>query len=181
MSLRKRIIDGIIAREGGYSNNPADSGGETMYGITVAVARSAGYHGPMRELPRATAAAIIGAQYCDPIALDAIEALSAPVAEELADTAVNMGAGTAGRFLQRALNALNQGGSLYPDLTVDGACGPATLAALRAYLTARRRDGETVLLRALNALQGAGYIELAERRAKDEAFVFGWLLNRVVI
>ncbi len=38
-----------------------------------------------------------------------------------------------------------------------------------------------VPLRALNALQGAFYVELAERRAKDEAFVYGWLLNRVEI
>ena len=40
-------------------------------------------------------------------------------------------------------------------------------------------DGEVVLVRALNSLQGAFYVELAEKRQKDEAFVYGWLLNRV--
>ena len=35
-----------------------------------------------------------------------------------------------------------------------------------------------MLLTALNCLQGARYIELAETRAADERFVFGWLANR---
>jgi hypothetical protein len=30
------LIDGVIGREGGYSNNPNDSGGETMWGVTIA-------------------------------------------------------------------------------------------------------------------------------------------------
>ena len=181
MSLKAKIVAEIIGREGGYSNNPADSGGETMYGITVAVARANGYTGPMRAMPRAVAERIIGAEYCDALSLDAVEALTPPIAAELADTAVNMGVAVAGRFLQRALNAFNQGGGLYRDLAVDGRCGPVTVAALRAYLAHRRTDGERVMLRALNALQGARYIELAEAREKDEAFVFGWILNRVVI
>lgn len=181
MSLMQKVIDDIIAIEGGYSNNPADSGGETMYGITAAVARAAGYHGPLRDMPRSVAEAIYADRYWDSLRLDQIEALSAGVAAELADTGVNMGVGVAATFLQRALNVLNQQQKLYPDLKVDGAVGLVTIAALTAYLKARGRDGEKVLLRALNALQGARYIELAERREKDEAFIFGWILNRVVI
>ena len=57
--------------------------------------------------------------------------------------------------------------------------GPSTLKALNAYLTKRGTQGELVLLRALNCLQGAFYIELVERRYKDEVFIYGWLLNRV--
>lgn len=181
MSLKTDTVAAIIAREGGYSNNPADSGGETMFGITVTVARANGYHGPMALMPRGTAERILASEYCDAISLDALEALSPLIAAEMADTAVNMGVGTAGRFLQRALNVFNRGGVLYPDLTVDGRCGPATVAALRAYLTHRRDGGELVMLRTLNALQGARYVELAEARAKDETFVFGWTANRVVI
>ncbi|MGY0794306.1 glycoside hydrolase family 108 protein [Azospirillum argentinense] len=181
MSLKAKIVAEIIGREGGYSNNPADSGGETMYGVTAAVARANGYTGPMRDMPRATAERILAAEYCDAIALDALEALSAPIAAEMADTAVNLGVGVAGRFLQRALNVFNKGGTLYPDLAVDGRPGPRTVAALRSYLLLRGRAGETAMLRALNALQGARYIELAEARPKDEAFVYGWISNRVEI
>src|SRR5690625_1688136 len=45
----KQIIDDIIRVEGAYSNNPADKGGETMYGITVSVARANGYSGRSEE------------------------------------------------------------------------------------------------------------------------------------
>ncbi|MNM79477.1 putative Peptidoglycan domain protein [compost metagenome] len=88
---------------------------------------------------------------------------------------------TASRFLQRALNWFNRGGLDYQDLTVDGHIGPATLSALDGFLRVRKTQGELVLLRALNALQGARYGELVENRAKDEEFIFGWFLNRVVI
>lgn len=181
MSLKSKVVAEIIGREGGYSNNPADSGGETMFGITVAVARANGYTGPMRDMPRAVAERILANEYCDAVSLDALEALSQPIAAEVADTAVNLGVGIAARFLQRALNVFNKGATLYPDLVVDGRCGPATVSALRAFLAFRGRDGELVMLRGLNALQGSRYIDLAESRQKDEAFVFGWILNRVVI
>ena len=39
------LIDGVIGREGGYSNHPADKGGPTRWGVTEAVARANGYRG----------------------------------------------------------------------------------------------------------------------------------------
>ena len=51
--------------------------------------------------------------------------------------------------------------------------------ALRRLLAVRGAAGEGVLLKALNALQGARYIELAEGRAANESFLFGWLDARV--
>jgi len=84
----------------------------------------------------------------------------------------------AGKFLQRALNVLNNTGSLYRDLKVDGAIGSATVSALRGYLDGR---DEGTLVKALNCLQGAFYITLAERREKDERFVYGWFKNRVTL
>ena len=56
--LIARAIDAILRAEGGYVNDPQDKGGETNYGITVAVARANGYAGPMRDLPVAMARAI---------------------------------------------------------------------------------------------------------------------------
>jgi lysozyme family protein len=83
-------------------------------------------------------------------------------------------------FLQRALTALNRNAKDYPDLTPDGRVGPRTLAALETYLEKRgKRCGETVLLRALEALQGERYLRLAERRPANEAFLYGWLANRI--
>ena len=44
---------------------------------------------------------------------------------------------------------------------------------------AARSGGETVLMHALEALQGERYLRLAERRPANEAFLYGWLANRI--
>jgi lysozyme family protein len=150
------LIDGLLEREGGYVANPADKGGPTCFGITEAVARANGYRGPMRQLPREEAAAIYKRLYA------------------------NMGPAVAVTFLQRALTALNRGGKDYPDLVPDGRVGERTLAALDSFLELRgKSSGESVLLRALEALQGERYLRLAERRPANEAFLYGWLANRI--
>ncbi len=91
-----------------------------------------------------------------------------------------MGPAVAATFLQRSLTALNRNASDYPDLVPDGRIGEKTLAALDAFLSKRgMKSGETVLLRALEALQGERYLRLAERRPANEAFLYGWLANRI--
>ncbi len=173
------MIDELIAREGGYVNHPADRGGPTRWGITEAVARAQGYAGDMRRLPRETAAAIYRRRYWLRPGYDRVAELAPRVAAELFDTAANMGPLIATGFFQRALNALNRGGRDYPDLVVDRAIGPRTLAALAAFMKVRGAAGEEVLLKALNALQGERYIALAESRPANEAFLYGWLAGRV--
>jgi lysozyme family protein len=172
------LIDALIEREGGYVDHPADKGGPTCFGITEAIARAHGYAGPMRQLPRDEAAAIYTRLYWLRPRLDEVARRSERLAAELFDTGVNMGPAVAITFLQRALTALNRNGKDYPDLVPDGRIGTATLAALDAFL-ALRASGETVLLRALEALQGERYLRLAERRPANEAFLYGWLTNRI--
>lgn len=159
------LIDGVIDREGGYVDNPSDKGGPTCFGITEAVARANGYSGPMRQLPRSEAVSIYRRLYWLRPRLDEIERRSARIAAELFDTGVNMGPAVAVTFLQRALTALNRNAGDYPDLTPDGRIGPVTLAALDSFLKVRgHAGGETVLLRAIEALQGERYLRLTERR-----------------
>jgi lysozyme family protein len=173
------LIDGLLEREGGYVNHPADRGGPTKFGITEAVARAHGYRGAMRSLPREEAAAIYRRLYWQRPRFDAVAARAPRLAAELFDTGANMGPAVAATFLQRALTALNRNGRDYPDLVPDGRVGAITLAALDAFLAVRGRQGETVLLRALDALQGERYLRLAERRPANEAFLYGWLANRI--
>ena len=175
----KSIIDDIIKAEGGYSNNPNDSGGETMYGITKSVAVANGYKGAMKDLPISLAENIYYTQYVSKPKFDLLLPLSESIAAEVIDTGVNMGPSVAGKFLQRCLNAFNNQGKAYADITVDGKVGPATSLALKSYLGLRGKQGEIVMMKALNCLQGARYIELAEANQKNEAFIFGWLANRV--
>lgn len=181
-------FDRLILVEGGYADHPSDPGGKTMYGITEAVARAHGYRGSMRRLPLAEARRIYRRAYWDACRCDEIAAIvGGDVAEELFDSAVNAGTGRAGRWLQEALNALNARGRLYANIAEDGQIGPGTLSALRAYAAQRPGpDGRTVLLRALNVLQGAHYLRLADGPSgagdsKFEDFVYGWLRTRVRI
>ena len=174
-----RLIEALIEREGGYSNHPGDRGGPTNYGITEAVARAHGYRGAMRSMPREEAIAIYRRLYWLRPGFDRVAERSEAVAAELFDTGVNMGPAVAATFLQRALSALNRDGNDYSDLVPDGRIGTTTLAALDAFLRLRGGGGEGVLLRALDALQGERYIRLAERRPANEAFLYGWLANRL--
>ncbi|MDO7834415.1 glycosyl hydrolase 108 family protein [Sphingobium sp. HBC34] len=173
------LIDNVIAREGGYSNHPADRGGPTNMGITQAVARANGYAGAMQALPRSLAETIYRRLYWEQPGYAFVAEINETIAAELFDTAVNMGVGTATGFLQRALNALNRNQRDYPDLKLDRRIGARTLAALRAFHALRGPAGGAILLQALQALQGEHYIALAESRPANEAFLYGWLANRM--
>lgn len=174
-----RLLEALLDKEGGYVDHADDRGGPTNFGITQSVARAAGWTGAMRDLPRDLALAIYRRRYWTAPRFDAVAAIAPGVAAELFDTGVNMGPGVAAGFLQRSLNALNRQGRDWPDIEVDRAIGPATIDALRRFIAVRGSIGEAVLLKALNALQGARYIELAEGRQPNESFVFGWLSSRV--
>jgi lysozyme family protein len=183
-TVRKNVIRKIMKIEGDFSNDPADSGGKTKFGITEETARSFGYKGKMIDLTADMAIDIYEKLYWQPLRLDNISILSIPLAEELFDTGVNMGIITSGMFLQRTLNAVsyrNESSSLYDDLVVDGRIGIKTIEALNIYCSSRKRDCFQVLLKALNCLQGNAYIELVEERKKDKKFINGWPINRVSI
>jgi lysozyme family protein len=176
------ILNGVLDVEGGaYTDDPADSGGPTKWGWTKKALRDMGWFGDVRDLDRATAFDLYYRRFVSNSGFEPIAALSSKILAELVDTAVNMGEGTAGGFLQTSLNALNDGGKIYPDIVVDGKVGANTIKALKKYLDYRNDEGEVVMLRALNCLQGARFISLAEVAPKNERFVYGWLNNRVVI
>lgn len=179
--LIRAIIDKIIEREGGYSDNPHDAGGPTMYGITEAVARAEGYTGHMRNLPRSLAAKIYLNRYYYQPGFHRVMKVSVAIAAELTDTEVNLPPGRAGTFLQRALNVCNRSETDYGDIVVDGRIGPATAGALQAYMDKRAsQNGEQVLLAMLNAQLGEYYIRRCEAREQNETFVYGWFVHRVM-
>lgn len=169
------LIDAVIGREGKYSNNAADAGGETMWGITIGTARRNGYTGKMAALPRATAVAIYRAEFVVTPGYAAIMPISAAIAEKLVDIGVNCGTAVGSMALQRILSALNNGGKDYPDLLVDGSAQDKTRSALKAYLAKRGKEGEVRLVNALRYVQGERYLDITEKRPANEEFFYGWL------
>jgi len=122
-------FDELLKHEGGYSDHAADPGGKTRYGITEAVAREHGYRGDMRELPLEAARLIYRAAYWDAVRADE---LPDAVRYAVFDGAVNSGVRQSVRWLQRAVDA-----------TDDGVLGPATMRAVQ------RQEPEALLRRLL--------------------------------
>lgn len=167
------------AAEGGYSNNPADPGGETNHGITLRVARQNGYMGRMIDLTSDQAKTIRRAIYYARPGIYLVAPISESIARKVYDTGINMGTGTAVMWLQRSLNVMNHRGKDYADLPVDGAIGPRTAGALATYLQKRPvGEGTAVLLTAFTAFQDADYLTLAEHQETNEDFIYGWLRAR---
>jgi lysozyme family protein len=177
----QRMIGDLITREGGYSNNPADAGGETCWGITGAVARAYGYEGPMMLLPLATAADIYLERYWLLPHFDALDSFSDPLALKVFDIGVNRGQTVGVRYIQRALNVLSDQGTRYPVVSVDGTLGKLTLRSLSLFLTQRAPDGEGVMLAMVRAQECVDYMTIAETRPIDQQFDWGWQKARMML
>jgi lysozyme family protein len=108
-------FDRLIGHEGGYVNNPHDTGGETNWGVTARVARARGYAGDMRSLSKERAKQIARAEYWDPVRADDLPAW---IRFDVFDAAYNSGVGQSAKWLQRTVGAAE-----------DGRIGPATIAA----------------------------------------------------
>lgn len=169
------IVAGAFVVEGGYVNNPADPGGETNHGITIAVARQDGYTGPMRDLPKERAEAIYIQGYVARPGFEPIIAISPAVGQKLVDAGVNAGTSRASRWFQVALNHLSRGGQDYAQVAVDGQIGAQSIAAYRALENKRGRVKACELaVKLMDAQQGSHYMSL-----NKPMFIVGWTDNRL--
>lgn len=125
------IADEILAREGGYVNDPDDPGGATNFGVTIHTMRRLGLdlnrdgqvdETDVRALSRDQARDIFVEHY---FYRPQIDTLPEPVQASVFDMYVNAGGGAV-RILQRLLREMGH------DISADGAIGPMTIAAARA-------------------------------------------------
>lgn len=161
MANFEQAFSRVIMIEGGYVNDPTDRGGETNYGIS----KRAFPNVDIKNLTLEQAKDIYRKHYWDKMLADSFPQA---IAEELFDTAVNMGVGAASKMLQRGLNLLNRNGRNFPDLVVDGIIGKKTINAFLAV------DND-ILLKVLNGLQFMRYVEITERDPSQEKFFNGWM------
>lgn len=183
------IIDNIIRVEGDrYTNHASDRGGPTKYGITLATLRQWRNRPTtaldVERLSEREARDIYANEYITGPGFHHIIPISEPIAYEVIEAGVLSGQATSARWMQTALNRFNRQGRDYPDLVIDGRAGPATRSALQALLRFRGKDGETVMLRAQNSLQGAHFLHIGREdgpRPQNQDFMFGWFLHRIVI
>jgi len=145
-----------LSAEGGLSNNPADPGGLTNLGLTLADMRRWLGHtattDDVRALTPETAAPIYRALCWTPVCG---QRLPVGVGLSVFDHGVNRGVRTSARILQHVVGAAE-----------DGIIGPLTLAAVTVFAY----PDAGVLLAQLYAAQQADYIALA-----NPVFERGWL------
>ncbi|WP_109464770.1 holin-associated N-acetylmuramidase [Albibacillus kandeliae] len=126
----REIAEEIVAREGGYVNDPDDPGGATNHGVTIHTLRRLGLDltgdgvvdsADVRVLRRDQAVGIFIRDYYE---RPRIAELPAALQPSLFDMYVNAGA-NAVRIMQRLL------GEMGFRVTVDGVIGPQSAAAAR--------------------------------------------------
>jgi len=160
----ENVLNKILKEEGGFVNDPADSGGKTKAGITQKTydAFRRKKHVPTRSVAFARKVEI--AEIYENIWVESRAALLHPGLNLMHfDFAVNAGNLKSAITLQQLV-----------DVTQDGIIGPKTLAA------AALQHPEELIMRYADARR-AFYNALASRREKDKRFLRGWLLrtNRI--
>lgn len=174
--------------EAGYVNDKDDRGGETYNGISrVFFPNWSGWNFIdeqkkkvmfpenlvlVKDILDKKEAEFYKINFWDKIKGDLIS--SQFIANEMYDTCVNMGIVPTVKFLQRTLNILNRKGKAYQDIMVDGKFGPVTLKCLELSIN---KNGDALVYKILNVLQGYKYITLMESNENYEKYI-GWF-NRV--
>lgn len=161
------ILNDIIAREGGFVNDPADHGGATNMGVTQAtlsdwLGRPATID-EVKAMTADTAKAIYASNYFIKPKIDQLPKAIQPV---MLDAAVNSGPGQSIRFLQQVLNDAG-----YGPLTEDGGVGPMTVAAAGKADAAMGAE----LVRALVERRRGFLLRLAENNPSQQRFQAGWM------
>lgn len=179
--------------EGGWSDDPADAGGETYAGIARAYfprwegwAIVDNYKKVIGAIPSKLTKALAAVptlqkqvaawykkEWWDRLGL---AALPQNVADEIFEQSVNLGKAGCGKKIQTVCNAYNYGpggAKYFADLKIDGAIGPKTLDALKA-LIAKKTDA-AALVHAFNCMQGAHYLERAASKPSQRRYTAGWM------
>lgn len=170
----------VMGNEGGYSNHPADKGGETFAGIS----RNnfplwEGWKILDKSKDKTSTLLLIGyvkdfykKEFWDKMQLDSCT--SNKMSIELFDTAVNMGIKVAGTMLQRVLNVINvdsHGRELYPKIGLDGIIGHNTIQTFNTLDDAH----EDMAYKLFNCIQGYRYISICENNPSQKIFMMGWV------
>lgn len=165
MQSVRQIAEEIVAREGGFVNDPDDPGGATKYGVTIHTMRRLGLDltgdgtvgvADVRALSRAQAVDIFITHY---FVRPRIAEMPATLQASLFDMYVNAG-GNAVKILQRLLRDMGYA------VAVDGAIGPQTLAAAA---DAAKPD-PLVLRDAYGVARRNYYFRIADRRVASRKY-----------
>lgn len=161
----RQIAEDIVAREGGYVNDPDDPGGATKHGVTIHTMRRLGLDlnndGAIStdDVKRLTQAQAVGIFLQHYFQAPRISDLPKPLQASVFDMQVNAGA-NAIKILQRLLRKMGH------DVAVDGVLGPQSLSAC-ALAIGQAPDH---MVDAYGIERRNYYYALADRRPKSRKY-----------
>ena len=171
MSTFEDAIPTILRHEGGFNNDPVDTGGATNYGVSLRWLKAQGLLEDLEQQDRTQdeiqvvkdmtidqAKALYRSYWWNPYNYSAID--SQLVATKIFDCAVNMGAPRAHRIVQVALG-------FTPDQR-DGILGVKSMSEINAA-------GAAPLVVQIQNLQAAFYRQLVAANPARAKFLSGWL------
>ncbi|MBY6138403.1 N-acetylmuramidase [Leisingera daeponensis] len=165
MQIVNEIAEQIVAREGGFVNDPDDPGGATKHGVTIGTMRRLGLDltgdgnvnaQDVKALSRAQAVEIFIRHYYEAPRIGSLPSCLQP---SVFDMYVNAGS-NAVRILQLLLNEMGF------EVSVDGAIGPQTASAAEQAASV---DADA-LRDAYGIARRNYYFRLADRRAASRKF-----------
>ncbi len=156
---------------GEITNIKGDAGGRTRWGIAERshpeLIATGFYTSMSAEASLAVATKVYIDSYALPVKLTSLA--SQLVANAYLSFAINQGSKSATKQMQNAVNFLLQGQDPpQPPIVVDGAIGPATLAAINAL-------PERSFLTALGLVQRQNYRDIVASNPSDAKFLNGWI------
>ena len=168
MSDFNDAIPTVLRHEGGFVDSPNDPGGATNFGVSLRWLKAKGLLEELEEqdktqdevlvvrsLTKEQAAGFYKAYWWDFYKYQNLTAQ--PVATKVFDTAVNIGASRAHKFLQGIVGVVP-----------DGVLGPKSFAEANAM-------SPSVLVVKFQTAQAQFYRDLVVRNPKLEEFISGWL------
>lgn len=174
MADLKLALPRLLKNEGGYSNDPDDTGGETYRGISRKnFPEWRGWnivdaHKPLKDEEIIVDGSLDAdieyfyrINFWNVNRLD--EVSDQEIATKLLDMCVNLGSSRAIKILQQELNIV-----LGIELKVDGNMGPQTLSALN-------KSNPEELLDYVRLSLSSFYMALAIKRPQNQKFLKGWL------
>lgn len=183
-TLILEAINYVFGREGTYSNDPNDLGGETVLGIArkkhpdLPIWKLVDTWDKKGPVPNEIYgyAVLFYEGWWNSCGARELTKIHKTLAMDIFDMSINCGKSAAIKTLQRSLNFLNRDQRDYPDIPVDGRFGSLTEGSLVGLLSAPRKrvDSIRLLYKEFNILRGAYYNELYASDQKKEKYI-GWI------
>jgi lysozyme family protein len=179
MSDFNKAIEIVLTHEGFYSNDPADRGGATKYGVSLRFLQSLDENlgdvdrdgdvdiQDVKSLTLDQAKNLYKSQWWDKYNYSQIR--DDKLATKVLDLSINMGASQAHKLLQTAVNRIGLG-----KLAVDGKLGPKTWAAIDVV-------SSEPIMKAYADEAARFYIDLTFKRIRTMGieqggkYLFGWI------